>query len=563
MWGVAGVGYVDVATGATKRLTGSLGQPGRPSWSGDSKNIAIQLSLPFSKSFREGTNQIYVIPIDGGEPKWQVPVPNLSIDTRGGGGPAWSPDGKKMAALYEGVLRVWPVSNDGAPLGPPRSLTKIIAHSPSWAGDSRTILFQSDDMLKRVDVETGDITEVPLNLTYTYAKPSGVTVLHVGKLVDSITDKTQTDMDIVIDGNRIASVAPHGAAAYPAGANVVEAPNLTAIPGLIEFHAHTQKDFGANVEKAWLAFGITTVRDPGNQPYHGIEDREASESGVRLSPRIYTTGNLMEWQRVYYKMGVAISGPAQLDMELQRAKALKYDLVKSYVRMPDLQQRHMVDFAHNQMGAPVATHEVYPASFVGVDSTEHLGATSRRGYSPKQGPLGRSYGDVVALFGKSQRTITPTNFGALIPYLAKHPELKNDPRIDLYPGWAQATVKKDSPLAALVGPTAAGNAAGIKAFYDAGAKVVAGTDTPIAINLHAEIASYVAAGLTPFQALQTATKNSAEFLGLDAGVIAKGKLADIVLLDGDPRADIANTVKVKTVISNGRVLDEAALASGK
>jgi Tol biopolymer transport system component len=562
MWGVAGVGYVDVATGAAKRLTGSLGQPGRPAWSGDSKSIAIQLSLPFSKSFREGTNQIYVIPIDGGAPQWQVPIPNLSIDTRGGGGPAWSPDGLKMAAIYEGLLRVWPVDAKGAPLGPPRSLTRELAHSPSWAGDSKTILYQSNDTLKTVDVETGAITDVPLNLTYTLAKPAGVTVLHVGKLVDAITDKTQTDMDIVIDGARIADIAPHGSKPYPAGARVIEAPDLTAIPGLIEFHAHTQKDFGSNVEKAWLAYGVTTVRDPGNQPYHGVEDREAAEAGVRLSPRIYTTGNLMEWQRVYYKMGVAISGPAEMEMELQRAKALKYDMIKSYVRMPDLQQRRLVEFAHNEMGVPVSSHEIYPAAYVGVDSTEHLGATSRRGYSPKQGPLARSYNDVTTLFNQSRRSITPTNFGALSVYLGKHPDLRSDPRLDLYPGWAQATVKKAPPPPAL-SPTRAGNLAGIKAFHDGGAQLVAGTDTPIAINLHAEIASYVDAGLTPFQALQSATKTPAEFLGLDAGVLAKGKLADIVLVDGDPRADIANTVRVRTVISNGRVLDAAALASGR
>lgn len=561
MWGVAGVGYVDVATGEVKRLTGSLGQPGRPAWSGDSKSVAIQLSLPYSRSFREGTNQIYVIPIDGGEPQWRTPIPHLSIDTRGGGGPAWSPDGQKMAAIYEGLLRVWPVDAKGAPLGPPRSLTRELAHSPSWAGDSRTILYQSNDRLKTVDVETGAIADVPLDLTYTLAKPTGVTVLRVGKLVDAISDRTQADMDIVIEGNRIADVAPHGAKPYPAGARVIEAPDLTAIPGLIEFHAHIQKDFGSNVEKAWLAYGVTTVRDPGNQPYHGVEDREAAEAGVRLSPRIYTTGNLMEWQRVYYKMGVAISGPAEMEMELGRAKALKYDMIKSYVRMPDLQQRRLVDFAHNEMGVPVSSHEIYPAAYVGVDGTEHLGATSRRGYSPKQGPLGRSYNDVIALFGQSQRSITPTNFGVLASYMVKHPELKDDPRLDLYPNWARATVRRDFPPAARGRASAAGSAAAIKAFHDAGAKVVAGTDTPIAINLHAEIASYVDAGLTPFQALQSATKTPAELLGLDAGVIAKGKLADIVLLEGDPRADIANTVRVRTVISNGRVLDRAALTA--
>ena len=110
----------------------------------------------------------------------------------------------------------------------------------------------------------------------------------------------------------------------------------------------------------------------------------------------------MEWQRVYYKMGIAISSVAQFEMELQRAKVLQYDLLKSYVRLPDLQQKRMVEFAHS-IGVPVATHEIFPAAFVGVDNTEHTSATSRRGYSPKMATLQRSYEDVIQLFGKSGR----------------------------------------------------------------------------------------------------------------------------------------------------------------
>ena len=99
----------------------------------------------------------------------------------------------------------------------------------------------------------------------------------------------------------------------------------------------------------------------------------------------------------------------------------------------------------------------------------------------------------------------------------------------------------------------------MKKMYDAGTRVVAGTDTMIATNLHAEIASYVDGGLTPFQALQTATVNSARALNLDAGTLEPGKLADIALIEGDPREDIANTFKVRTVVANGVVHQVADL----
>ena len=104
---------------------------------------------------------------------------------------------------------------------------------------------------------------------------------------------------------------------------------------------------------------MTTVRSPGNTPYEAVEDREANEAGVRPGPRVYGTGYLMEWNRVYYKMGIAISNVSQFEMELQRAKVLEHDLIKSYVRLPDLQQKRMVEFAHG-IGVPVATHENLP-----------------------------------------------------------------------------------------------------------------------------------------------------------------------------------------------------------
>jgi imidazolonepropionase-like amidohydrolase len=89
----------------------------------------------------------------------------------------------------------------------------------------------------------------------------------------------------------------------------------------------------------------------------------------------------------------------------------------------------------------------------------------------------------------------------------------------------------------------------------AGGLIVAGTDGPNAINLHGELMSYVLAGMTPYEALKAATVNPAIALNTDTGTIEPGKLADIVIVDGDPLADIANAHKVKRVIANGRVYD--------
>ena len=567
------VSVVDVATGKVTKIHDTLNAPGMPTWSPDGKRIALANIAPYSKSFREGTNQILTMSAENGAQNpadtWFAPVPNLSIDSRGFCGPVWSPDGTKMAAIYEGVLAVWPVSKTGEPLGPPRHMTTEIAYSPSWAGDSEHILYQSLDKLKEMDILSGETYEIPVDLKYTPSIPKGRMVVHVGHLVDGKTQTERTNVDIVIVGNRIRSVGPHSAALHTSG-RVIDASAYTAMPGLIESHSHLQKDYGEAEHRAWLAFGITTLRSPGSTPYEGVEDVEANESGVRPGPRLFSTGYLYEWGRTYYKMGVAISSPAHLELELQLTKTLQHDLLKSYVRLPDLQQKRVVEFAHS-IGIPVTTHEIYPAAFVGVDGTEHTTATSRRGYSPKAATLQRSYQDVIQLFGQSQRYFTPTVSGpGLQKLFADDPNLKNDPRFNIFTEWLklQATGQRseyEGPRRRGGGGAGGPGIAGVKMVVDAmhaGAIITAGTDTPNAFAIHGELESYVMAGMSPFEALQAATVNPAQMLNVDAGSIEPGKLADIDIVDGDPLQDIANTRKIKTVIANGRVFEVNDLVTG-
>jgi hypothetical protein len=557
MYRHASIDVIDVATDQIATIHDSLLGPGEPTWSADGSHIAVTIAEPFSKKYREGTNQVLVMsatgPADGSQDKWYSPVPNVSIDSRGGSGPVWSPDGTRMAAIYGAQLALFPVSPSGEPTGPVRHITEETAYSPSWARDGKHILYLSNDKFRILDVNSGAVQTVPLDLTYRQYVPKDHFVLHVGKLVDGVSKTARNDVDIVIDGNRIASVSPH-----VAGRKAIDLPDLTAMPGLIESHTHRESNMGERQGRAFLSWGITTIRNPGELPYEAVEDREAGDAGIRVQPRMFNTGYLLDGTRVYYKTSVAISSNAQLERELERSRVLGFDLLKGYVRLSDPMLARMVAFGH-QHGIPSTSHELFPAVFSGIDSVEHQGATSRRGYSLKN-TFNRSYDDVIQLMGRAQVSMTPTVFPGMSTFLRANPQMLSDSRLSLDPPWLKAQI---TALADRAGGDESGIGKMILDAQKAGARIVAGTDEMDGMYLQAELSSYVQFGMTPYDALRTATVTPAELLKLNAGSIQPGKLADIILVEGNPLDDIANTRRIKRVIANGRMFTEDDLLSGK
>ena len=550
-------------TGRSQVVHPPMRDPGRPTWAPEGL-IAITALQPYSTRFREGTNQVLMVSTTGAPVRRVTPVEHRSIGMREQDGPVWSRDGSKMAFAMEGLMHVMATTPTGEVAGAPRAVSTEIADSPSWAADSRRLLYQTPGGLKLVDVNDGRVTDVPVNLTWQPSMPTGRTVVHAGRVFDGHAATLRTNLDIVIRDHRIEQVVAHRADLHTG--RVVDATNDVVMPGLIEMHTHLGKEFGEALGRIWLAYGITSVRNPAANAYDALEDREAIGSGVRVGPRVFATGGPFDGSRIFYSGGVGLAADRQLPMELQKTVQLGYDLVKTYVRLDDRLQKRVIEFAHAN-GLPVTSHEIYPAVASGADGVEHIRGTSRRGYSPKVTALNRSYQDVIDLLTASKMTITPTigiTGGAFPLMLARDPSPLSDPRFrTLFSEAVVAGVERQVKGIAPGEFDAMGRALRplgdtVRRVVQGGGVVIAGTDSPIfpyAVSFHTELELFAQAGLTPFEVLQTATTRAAEALGESAnlGSIDAGKLADLVIVSDDPLADIRNARKVRTVIKNGEV----------
>jgi len=562
----AAVCVFDLRTGTVNELWRSAQRiSSSPTWSPDGETLFVSAFDQYSARFREGTWKPLLIPVSGGKPKWVDVTPHVSLTNGVDEGPVWSPDGKMLALAHEGLLKLMAVEN-GQPTNHFRQLTTEPINSPSWTNDSKRILYLATDRLKLISIDTGQITDVPLDLKYQSKIPTDRFVLHAGHVWNGTTATLQGDTDIVVEGNRIKSVQPHAVQTH-AVARVVDASNQTVIPGLIDMHGHVYREYGEAAGRLWLAYGVTAVRDPVGMGYRCLELKEASEAGARIAPRYFFSYAALDGARGAFAEMYSIYSMERLERELRRAKRLDFDLFKMYVRLPLSMQKRIIAFAHNEMGVPVTSHFIYPQSTWSVDGTEHTGG--------RVSALGNVYDDMLQLFVKSGTEWCPTVVvtGGFDLVAADDPGYLNDLRLKtLSPEWAiepsrQRLERTTKAALAARARSLANTGKALVALSRSGVPILTGTDVPnmpTGVGLQAELELLVRAGLTPVDALKAATINSAKALGLgtDLGTIEPGKLADMVIVDGNPLADIKNAAKVNTVIKNGIVYNSKMLLSG-
>ncbi|MFI1676226.1 amidohydrolase family protein [Streptomyces sp. NPDC020607] len=572
----------DLASGAERTLVtplGGGGLPGRPSWSPDGRYVALCDRNRINHRFREGYNLIRVVDASTGADRLHAVAPHASLSDRYDSGPVWSPDGRWLAVIVESALCLLPVRPDGTPRGALRVLTDEPADHPSWAGDSKSLLYLSSGKLRLIDIGAGigvgahgerpRTVRVPMDQRR--PTPADV-VVHAGRLWDGTGDEVRDDVDIVVRAGRIASVRPHRPAgpARPADRRV-DASRHTVVPGLWDTHTHPwQTTYGGRQTAGQLTYGITTAVSLGGFAYEQARIREAVYAGELAGPRLLTSGELLDGARVAYSMGRAHRSRAALRRSLRRGAALDWDFVKTYVRAPGWVMEEAAHFAHEKLGVRTGGHLLSPGIQLGQDLTSHLQATQRAEFGHAITATGRAWDDVIEIYSARGAAFsliaTPFTSG---PLLGADPALADDPRVTaVMPPWDAAAVQAGAGV-----PPSEAQLATLRRETDiyrrvlsAGGEVALGTDQPIVpvgLALHLGLRALHLGGLTPAEALRTATVRPARVFGLDRelGTVEEDKLADLTVVDGDPFTDFDTMVRTVSVLRGGTLYRAADLTA--
>jgi imidazolonepropionase-like amidohydrolase len=417
--------------------------------------------------------------------------------------------------------------------------------------------------------------------TKTVTQSQHLVFTHV-TVIDATGAQPMPDMTVIITNERITKIGQSGQVTVPRGARVVNAKGKYLIPGLWDMHVHLSWT-KATALPLLVANGVTNVRDLGSRLDELDEWRTKINAGLITGPRIFRAGPILNGQK--FNVYQLVSGNPEETRGVVRAlKEVGVDFLKTHRRMPRDSYFALIDEAKKQ-GLTLVGHipmTVTPeeASDAGQATIEHTETLFEGTFAAAL--KGRKLPDAIrqfraedaeklfARFVKNQTVVDPTLVAFRSFVEASDPSSPPDPRsryvaLSLKKEWQKILKPVSAEDLAEMKATAAELREVVRQMNQAGVTLVAGSDIAgpriPGFGLHDELVLLVEAGLTPMQALQAATLTPARVLNKakDLGSIETGKIADLVLLDGNPLDDIRNTQRIHAVTVNGKLLDRAAL----
>ena len=416
-------------------------------------------------------------------------------------------------------------------------------------------------------------------------------------VVDVRSGEVRADQVVIIVKNRITTVGPRKPTRYPRNAATINGRGAYLIPGLWDMHVHLVfGDWFPLAQQITLpllvANGITGVRDMGSELDTVQGWRNEIEVGRLIGPRIMTSGPMLDGPKPRFPSSIAITTPEDGRRAVNNLKHAGVDFLKLQSLIPREAVFAIADEARQQE-IPFEGHvpdamRASEMSEAGMHSFEHLigifegsslledeflkgDKTETRfltSYDPERAAA------LAELLAKNQTWQCPTLVWERGGNLIDVTDFSKDTRAKYVPAyWKEQTWKKFTEQLESEFNTddletrkkfIEKELEVVQLLHKAGVPFLAGTDTPPGVyifpgfSLHEELQRFVAAGFTPLEALQTATINPARFFHMEdqLGTIESGKIADLVLLDANPLADISNSQKVSGVILNGRFLSK-------
>jgi hypothetical protein len=395
-----------------------------------------------------------------------------------------------------------------------------------------------------------------------------------------------SNQTVIVENGRITYVG--GPRAAPAGATVVDGRGKFLMPGIAEFHAHVpsggQAIHAHRTLSLYALAGVTTARGMLGAPMH-LALRDSIAAGQLFGPRLLTSGPSFN--------GNSVTSPEQAMAMVRDQKAAGYDLLKIHPGVPRVAFDSLAATA-NRLGIPFSGHvplEVgldvaITAKHSTIDHLDGLVEAMYAGPAPLTAQSNGFFGlGIVGQLDTSrfQRIVDRVRASGVVMVPtqiltdnyandATGDELTSLPEFKYWvpqqvANWrttknnllSQSPVSREQRLAHI-----ALRRRFIKALHSAGVPFLLGSDAPQLWNVpgfsaHRELVALVAAGLTPYQALQTGTVNVAKYMKEEgrSGVVRPGARADLILLDANPLQDIANSQRISGVVVNGRWIGSA------
>jgi Tol biopolymer transport system component len=532
--------------GALRRLTDDVWVDLDPTFAPDGGSVVFS-------SERSGQFELWRVDLRGGAPS-QITFGALSPRH-----PVVSGDGRRVAFIEtdpqsSGAHERLAVTELSQPGRASTIATGLSGARPSWGADGKTLTLRvaaaPTGAVAGVRFEIGaeapsaSASEAPPRKGHPNAQPLGDVrwsppaapddyVVEVGRLFDAVRAEYRRHVDVHVSGGRIAAIVGRGV--LPTPAKVIDARDATVVPGFVDVHAHQSALAGERLGRIWLAYGVTTVRELAPDVAEAVERGESWANGRPLGPRLIVSPG---------------AGAGEPTPSLNASALVP---VRGY---PGI-----------SLGLGHELARLRDASGRSIDSIalRRESGTAASPYELELSPDLVSYQDAFATL-TSSLTVLPSALGAVAGLQ----------------GWpdqpARGSRGRDPAYSSLFTPAeraawaGAGSAAAalprlqqtVARLVRAGGRLAIGSDAPsvpYGLGVHFDLGLLAAAGLPNDQTLRIATAGGALALGLERqiGTLEDGKIADFVVIDGDPLERLTDTLRITAVVKGGVWIDRAAL----